>query len=189
MGKKSKGSGKPPLPPAHPEGRGYTTGCACADCKAHRARLMRESRARKKLREAEETKPPKLAIVADLPPRDTSNDDEWEPPKPPTSDRKGGEVEESVRADFAVIRKERDGAPFLASLEATALKLAREIDESGEVDVDGKALGSATQAAAKLLDIVKHLAPAEAPAKDELSRMMAEMAAPLVPPKPPVSSS
>lgn len=81
-------------------------------------------------------------------------------------------TEKAVHADLAALPAD---TPFLASLSAVALALAREID-----DVNGK--GSKATPAKQLTDVIRELKQKSGGSGDTFNDLLALLASPLVPP-------
>lgn len=124
----------------------YRAGCKCDTCREDAAKAKREQRDRRKRAQTG----PKLSLVPALP---TSSD----PAPPPAAEEPAaveyhdvpawGAVERAVHEDIDSLPA---ATPFLAVLKATALAIARELD-----DVNAK--GSKASAARQMTDIVREL--------------------------------
>lgn len=132
-------------------------GAPCEACKAANAahaRLTRENRIARNT----------LTLVSDEAP--TSK-----PPPPRDPPPKIGPVERAARAEMALWDRETS---FVQTLTATAVKLAREIDEASTQ--------SAAIPARQLLEVIREMKKKGGPAGDTFDAFLRELSAPVVSP-------
>ena len=155
-----------PVTAKHGTTRRYRVGCKCSACTLANTRAKSRQRARAKQRSESPLLSIVLPVLVDGTPLGVSVSESvsW------------SSVAYAVRADLEGMPVD---TPFLASLSALALSLAREVDGFDEVSAVGK--GSRSPAAKQLTDVIRELKGTGGADGDSFADLVSLLGSPLVP--------